>query len=205
MFKDASDKQNFITRTASHATKEHRSGRIDAIPEWAEKPEEYYNSLKEQFESLRDQLRDANTRIEVVASKLKQTLVFKEYEPLQRERDRLTEIIRTIQPQIQVHRELLRAVAHDSWATMFYACAKLILDEEEFNKIDDETANTLRRRHQEYKAPEQINHQTKRNGIKKKRHNFREKYKGNASTLVWSDERGGVVSADKAHIGKPSL
>jgi len=51
MFKNASDNLNFIARTASHATKPSHTGRINDIPSWAREPEEYYNSIRDQYRS----------------------------------------------------------------------------------------------------------------------------------------------------------
>ena len=51
MYSTTSEALNFIKRVASHATKERRNGRIDAIPLWAQQPTEYfieYNGKRKQ-------------------------------------------------------------------------------------------------------------------------------------------------------------
>src|SRR5258708_2136090 len=56
MYKSTSDSENYLQRTGSHATKEMRTGRIDAIPAWAQPAEDYYNSLKDRYHNLVQQL-----------------------------------------------------------------------------------------------------------------------------------------------------
>jgi len=55
-YKNASDLQDYQKRVGSHATKPSRTGRINDLPAWAKEPEEYYRSIRDQVQSLIDQL-----------------------------------------------------------------------------------------------------------------------------------------------------
>lgn len=63
-YKRTLDATTRIARTASHATKPHPLGRIDAIPRWAAEPEDYYNSLRQSYQSIVDQYRAAKADLD---------------------------------------------------------------------------------------------------------------------------------------------
>jgi hypothetical protein len=63
MFKKAGDNAHYLARTGSHSTKESPTGLIRMIPPTAKEPLDYYNSVLEEYETLRRQLEDHNTRL----------------------------------------------------------------------------------------------------------------------------------------------
>jgi hypothetical protein len=51
-YKRAMQNSMWINRTGSHATVPSATGRVDLMPPWAIEPEEYYNTLRGQYQKL---------------------------------------------------------------------------------------------------------------------------------------------------------
>lgn len=145
MFKKSSDREAFIHRTGSHATKEYASGRIDAIPTWAKEPEEYYLSLRERVESVRHQLTAAQANMGQLTQKLKNQLPYAEYRIAQSQAAYWSDMCRALGQSLNNYTSLLRAAASNSWALVFYRCAEAHLAPDMLERISKDTTDLLGR------------------------------------------------------------
>jgi hypothetical protein len=84
LFRKANDQLSFLQRVGSHATKEHATGRIDAIPPNAEQPVEYFNSLHDQYKALQAQYQPLVQEAATYRERLKQTMPYKEFSEFKR-------------------------------------------------------------------------------------------------------------------------
>jgi hypothetical protein len=152
MYKSLSDLSHYLERAGSHATKESRTGRIDAIPKWAQEPEQYYNSLRDRYQSLAAQLKQAEHDLAEINEKLKITLPRKEFLFLDGMKTALGAKAQHLASEASAYRQLVRAASHKSWASTFYYCAQELLDTSVFVRIQEQTQQMLGREHQEIKA-----------------------------------------------------
>jgi hypothetical protein len=194
MFKKSSDQLHFIERTGSHSTKASRTGRIDDIPPWAAEPEEYYNSIRDRWHLLHEQLMDAQEKLTAINEKLRLTLPFKEFEHLTQHKERLAQRARILQEQQSDYRAMARAAASHSWATVFIYVARKLLPLEDFKALEQEVMGLLNREefggiakgNSEFSDEKRANQQAS-SQRRKRRVNWRRQHGG--SVLVWGDNK----------------
>lgn len=196
MFKSTSENLNHINRVASASTREHATGRIDMIPAWAREPEEYYNSVKQQWEVLSSRMREIADQLAEINYKLKRQLPRNEFDFLRSEKIRLGTIYTDLQPEAVKIREIVRAAAMDSWANVFYHCASLMLSREVFSSIDKATQEMLGRsttginKGRSEFSEQKLAGTRRRENLQEKRQRFRDSVKsGDNRRLIWSDEK----------------
>jgi hypothetical protein len=119
MYKSTQDQGDYFNRVASHATKPSRRGIIRDIPAWAKEPEEYYNSLLEQHDTLMTRLHDTRERVIWLRKQLKATLPFETYERLQHELDFATPLLVDLEQQSGLSRAAVRSAANNAWGRCF--------------------------------------------------------------------------------------
>lgn len=199
MYKGASDKLSHINRVASHATKPHGNGRIDEIPSWAREPEEYYNSIKQQYESIGTRLYQAREKVISIKQKLKQKLPWEEFNRLNHQLSHAQPLLIDLEKEASHLRGLARAAARNAWGAVFYYCAELLLDKETFFKINDEAKLILARPMQEI-APGHAEKSNKERArlnrvgeMRKRRNKVHDRRPGQQTRVVWDDEAGGRV------------
>jgi hypothetical protein len=191
MFKASSDKLDYINRVGSHATKARGTGRIDDIPPWAREPEEYYNSIRDQYQALADQFADVQAQLAVINEKLRVTLPFKDFENLRLHKERLAARCTMLQEQAKAYRSLARAAGEKAWATVFYHCAQFVLGKDEFRRIEEQTKEILARPQFEIEAGRSDRSEAALENLRRKekrqhrRHVFRARRQDHA--LVWCD------------------
>jgi hypothetical protein len=189
-FKGVSNVENYLRRTGSHATKEQRTGRIDAIPTWAQEPEQYYNSVKarssaayNQFSYIQGRLAEINKEIDSGVSKDR-------FFRLRAEKEDLGEKFHALQLEVNSYRELMRAVGLKAWTIAFYEIARRKLPNETFLMLVRETREIMGRPEYEVKkgqgewTPEQREKRRQKTRRQEKRHKFRVKLRSanNAQT-----------------------
>jgi len=144
-FKSTSEGMNHIARVASASTRPHPNGRIDLIPTDAREPEEYYNTIRDQYLAMNAQLKIIHARLTELKLQLRETLPFEKFGALKRERDQLAEQYSGLTEECKRLRADVRTSGKDAWAVTFYGIAKRILGTETFNKLDLEVKTLLGR------------------------------------------------------------
>lgn len=196
MFGKSSDRLSEIKRVASHATKPSARGRIDLLPEWAQEPEAYYNSLLERYESLCAQREVVQEELSGIKLRLRQTLPHKEYQFLQERQRGLAARFDILQKEASEYRGAVRAAAEKSWATTFYHFARIGLDRDVFLKLCESTEAALGRvtvpikGGQAEMTDEQRERWQRKTKLQERRHKFRMSHEVERAT-VYSDEKGG--------------
>jgi len=192
MYKGAHDKQSFTQRTASHATKPYASGRVDGIPPWAAEPEEYYRSIRGQWQALNDQLRDCQDKLAAIRQRLKTTLPRKEYDHLIGQREHLANRASVLQEQATSYRSLARQAGLHSWSATFYFVACKMLSKEQLYQIADEAqailgrhVNEIPKGHGEY-TPEKREAVKRQKRQQERRASFHKHHPG-PDRVVWKD------------------
>jgi hypothetical protein len=195
MYKGSSDKLSYIDRVASHSTKARPSGRIDDIPAWAREPEEYYNSVRDQYRLLADQLAKIQHDLAAINEKMKVKagLPFKEFEHLRKHKERLAAKFTALKPQAGAYREIARAAGERAWASVFFHLAQMLLTPDDFRILLKETQELLGRNQVEITKGDGEYSEERREAIrrseqrKKRRRRFRQHHGGNV--VVWSDNK----------------
>jgi hypothetical protein len=187
MFKQSSDKLNYVGRVASHATKPRASGLIEDIPTWAAEPEAYYNSVFVQYQSLADQLKTTQEKLTGINERLRTTLPFKEYEHLRIHKEHLAERFGMLQQQANSFREVARAAGERSWATVFYLVARRLLPPEDFAVLMKEAEQILERPEFQIKKGEGMKSEESKN-------NRREQKKRQVRRANWNKHKTGGVT-----------
>jgi hypothetical protein len=153
-FKGTSESLNHINRVASASTRERANGRIDMIPKNAREPEEYYNSVLEQYRVLREENEKIKSRIEEVQKLLaKPLLPYVERIRLSPEQDILQSQRGTLESKLEHMRQLVRKAGEQAWAELFHSIAKTMLEKDQFIKINNEVERLLgRKEHEVHKS-----------------------------------------------------
>jgi len=194
MYKKNSDQSNFISRTGSHATKESRTGRIDAIPAWAEEPEAYYNSLRDRWRSILEQLIETQNQLAEINRKLKYSMPFKEYEHLRQHKERLSDKVALLQQEQGEYRPLARAAGERAWATIFFFVARKLLPPDDFLILIKETKALLGGR-PEVEISKGEGEKSEEQKIKLREHEHRRRRRVNwnqhktGAVTVWADNK----------------
>ena len=144
-YKSTGDSKDWIERSGSHATRPSATGRIDDLPSWAKEPEEYFNSINQQWQSIKQQTEKTKKELSDVNFRLKQTLAFADYERLACKRDDLADRVNELQQRSHDYRELVRAAAQNAYGTVFFYVAEKVLDLETVWKIQEQTREILGR------------------------------------------------------------
>jgi vacuolar-type H+-ATPase subunit I/STV1 len=193
MFKDSADKLDYIKRVGSHATKPRPSGRIDEVPAWAAEPEQYYNSVRDQYRLLADQLVKTQNALVEINAKLKETLPFKDYEHLRLHKERLGARYGELQEQASHYRSLARAAGEKAWSMVFYHVAERLLTPEDFRALRMETDEIIGRHMYEVKTgegdkSEQV-HENRNAHESRRRRRARWRRHHGGSVTVWADNK----------------
>jgi hypothetical protein len=109
MYKTALRNQMRIHRTGSHSTMPAATGRVDLMPQWAQPPEEYYNTLREQFGLLVVYVSDLQEQIAPYTQALKRPLHPNEFENIRQVHDEYGYLIDILNKQIVALRPIVLA------------------------------------------------------------------------------------------------
>lgn len=201
MFKGTQDNNDWLKRTGSHATRPFANGRIDDLPPWAREPEEYYQSIKKQWDSILEQLHLARERVHDAKIRMRSSLPKIEYERINFKYEHDKRILLELEEKSKDYRMIARAAAKNSFGIVYKFCADRILDHETKTKLENEVQELLGRGETDRieKGKEDLTkEQIHRIGLKTNRANKFKRYcdnkKGDRKTLVWSDEQGGRLS-----------
>lgn len=193
MYKKSSDRLDHIERTGSHATKAHASGLIDDIPGWAAEPEQYYNSIRDRWKSILDQLMAAQSEIAGINEKLRHTLPIKEYTYLIQHKERVLERFHVLEKEQVEYRPLAKAAGDRAWAMVFYYLARKMMPLEDFIVIDKEVREILGRTMAEIKKGQGMMSEQRHASVvrherkKDRRADFRKWY--GRDRLAWADNK----------------
>lgn len=210
MFKGASDKSTYLDRTASHSTKEWASGRIDAVPPFAQEAEDYYRSLRNQYDRVLDQLFKANEAVHNLKVRLRQTLPHEEYKRCQTRYDDLIATKLALEASLTNLRPMVRAAAQNAWGIVYWHVAQRILDVDTRIKIEEqvreflqrEPTDGIKRGSAELSENKRHSHTVRKNR-KTRLNNLRMGRGGNLNVLVYSDENSDIRDHHKV-IDKPT-
>jgi hypothetical protein len=207
MFKGSQDNQDWLNRTGSHATRPLSNGSFSELPSWAKEPEEYFNTIKQQWESILEQLHRARETAHATKLKLKNTLPRQEYDRLIFKYEHEKTLLLELERSSGDYRALVRAAALNAFGTVYMLCADRILDVETKMKLEKEVKEILGRIPSDgidnsrlNRSPEQILHETRRKNKQQRFKNSRDKRKGENGSVVWSDEKGGLLSTPKRGV-----
>ena len=134
MFKGTQVKQDRLKRVASSSTKPHAGGRVDTLPPEAKPFEETYNSLKHQYEAIRDTLKSIQG--EMKAGDLSRR-----------------HLIHHLEGQAKELRELARHGGELPYCIVFYYVARNCMSWDLFLAIDQEVGMIMGRTRHEVPAP----------------------------------------------------
>jgi hypothetical protein len=193
MYKGSADRLSYLARVSSHATKPLASGRIDEIPPWAQEPEAYYNSVRDRYRSLAEQLTTAREKLTEINETLRNHLPFKEFEHLRQHKERLGARVVLLQEQASDYRVMARAAGEKAWMTVFYCVAEKLLSRDDLYAIRDETREILARDPVEVGGGQDAWTPGKRanRAVNKKRRQRRARFQkshGPAERLVWQEK-----------------
>lgn len=165
MYKTTSDKLDRIARVSSHATKGSPTGRVDDLPPDVQEAENYYASLRDQWEKIQDELHTLSNEVHDLKQRLRSTLPHQEFRRVRDTLDRKAERLVMLQRESGDMRAMARAASHESWGALWMFCAQKVLDHKTFMRIDDEVAAWMARPHQEIGkgSGEESAHQRTRN------------------------------------------
>lgn len=144
-FKTTSENLNHIGRVGSASTRPHANGRIDLVPADAREPEDYYNSIRDQYLLMSSQQRKVQDDLAALNKRLKETLPWDEFKPLADERDRLRALAVELQNKCTHFRVDVRQAGKVAWSLAFHAIAKRVLDRERFIELERQTNEALGR------------------------------------------------------------
>ena len=153
-FKSTSQNLSYVARVASASTRPHANGRIDLIPEDAREPEEYYNTLRDQYLAMNQRHQDIRERLTAIKLKLRETMPYADFKKLLDEREALAGQYTELTSELVKLRADVRVSGKDAWAVTFYGIAKRFLDGETMKKIDREVGELLGRPMTEVQAGE---------------------------------------------------
>jgi hypothetical protein len=182
-FKGVSNVENYLRRTGSHATKEQRTGRIDTIPTWAQEPEQYYNSIKEQSQAVFSQFSYLQGRLTEINKEINSGVSKDQFFRLRAEKENLGEKYHALQIEAASYRELMRAAGLKAWTIAFYEMARRKLPPETFSMLIRETREIMGRSEYEIKkgqsewTPEHREKVRQKTRRQEKRRAFRAKLK----------------------------
>jgi hypothetical protein len=151
-YKSFSEAMNHIKRTGSAATREHATGRIDMIPADAREPEEYYNTIRDQYAVLHKQFVANQDRLTWLKAALLKNLPHGDYISLSTEYDNLRAQQTKMQQTIMELRPAVRAAGANAWGVAFKVIARQLLDLELFLKINKEVETLFGRKEHEIKS-----------------------------------------------------
>ena len=138
MYKNTSDKLTYIERVASHSTKEHPNGRIDAVPANAEPPTEYFNTLYKQYNTLFENYKLLTADAAVFRQKLRQRLQRDDYQQTQTQYSRICEQMHHIEEQFAELRPLIRSARNNAADGFRWNMAKTILRADDVRHIENQ-------------------------------------------------------------------
>lgn len=176
MYKNTSESGNYLKRVASHSTKESPTGLIKAVPAWAAEPEEYYNSLKEQYSILQEMIFQVLQDLRWVDLQLTNTLPFEEFKRHDERRTRLVGVLNHLKAESGELRVAVRAAGENAWGICWRLCAKRRLPVDLFATIEADAAALMGRNEFEMRS-----HENRSDEDKKRRHRLqqlREKLNG---------------------------
>jgi hypothetical protein len=194
MYKSSSDNTHYMNRTGSHSTKGSRTGIVYDIPPDAQEAEEYYNSLKEQWGILTDELHTISQDVHALKIKLRSTMPMEEYKKSAYSHDMKVERKLEIEKRCSELRPMVRAAAEKSWHTLFYHVAREMLDPEKFEKIYQNSIDFLERKIHGINvgnselSQEEKDRVHKKNQIRKVQKRLSLRQKGDDKKLVYSTE-----------------
>ncbi len=142
MFKTTQDNEDWLKRTGSHANRPFANGRIDDLPSWAQEPEEYFNSLRQQYEMKMDCIKVAHKLV----LELKTAKGTHPLKSVQQRYDVALSELATLQKEAQLLKQLAHGASTNAWGMVFYVCCKELLDRDLFAKIEQEVTTILRRK-----------------------------------------------------------
>ncbi len=173
MFKSASDRQNDIARTGSHATKPAGTGVVKVLPPEAEPLEVLYQDALTQFKAASDQRVRIEDKLQQLNHILRNTVPHEEYKRATTQQNALRAQLDSLLANHAALRESVRQRHEMVWASVFVANARAMLSDELFagvraatndamQAIVGRTRPDVRRTEAESKTPEQRKLETRR-------------------------------------------
>lgn len=129
------DSQMRHARTGNHSTKEAATGRVKLMPAWALEPEEYYNTLRLQYDILVAHLHDLHEQIRPYTDTLKRNLPFTEYEAVKEIHSGFGQAIQIIQNELHALAPVVWAADHAARDAISFHLARRYLDFDTQQKI----------------------------------------------------------------------
>jgi Iap family predicted aminopeptidase len=176
-YKTANENLNHIHRVASASTREHANGRIDMIPPNAREPEEYYNTIRDQYFAMNASFVRNQERLRVLKEQLRHTLPHHDYLRVNAEYNNLASRQTKMQDDLSNLRLIVHAAGSQAFGTVFKEVAKLVLDYETFVKICREVETLLGRPEHEIKQrggkANPTEHQRQRKKLQERRQQVR--------------------------------
>lgn len=142
-YKGTQEALDHIHRVGSAATRPSARGIIHDLPSWAQKPEEYFNSLTESYDVANKQLFKLRARAAWLKFRIKTNQASKG-EILEFEED-LLPVLKQLENELDGLRCATLAAARTAWSTIFYFLAKDRLDPTMFQAIHEATHKILQR------------------------------------------------------------
>jgi len=143
MYKATQEKTDHIERVGSAATRPSARGIIRDIPEWAQKPEEYYNSVLDAFQIANKQVFALRSRAAFLRLRIKTGQATpgetREYH------DDLRPVLERMESEIDQLRHAVMAASTSSWAAIFYGVARQMLEDDAFAAINSVVRDILGR------------------------------------------------------------
>jgi hypothetical protein len=142
-YKRTQEASDHINPVASAATRPSARGIFHDLPAWAQKPEEYFNSLTESYDVANKQLFKLRSRAAWLKLRIK-TNQASPGEILEYNED-LLPVLKEIEGELDSLRSATMAAARSAWSLIFYHRAKDMLESATFQAINEATQKILQR------------------------------------------------------------
>lgn len=139
MFKKTSERLSHMERVASHATKEHASGRIDMIPTDAQQPVDYFNDLHDQYKSLNANYQLLMAEAAMLRRQLKQRMSYDEFRRIEGQSNAVGQMMHHIQQRLADLRPSIRDARRDATGAFKWHLAKEMLRQAEVEHINKQS------------------------------------------------------------------
>jgi hypothetical protein len=142
-YKRTQEQTDHLGRVGSAATRPSSRGIFRDIPDWAQEPEEYFNSLAESYTIANRQLYALRSRAAWLKFRMG-THAASPGEIAEYQQD-VEPLIEKLERELDLLRHAVTAAARTSWSTVFFFQAKQLLDAEMFKRINSSTHEILQR------------------------------------------------------------
>jgi hypothetical protein len=186
-FKNTSGSLNHIARVASASTRPRATGRIDLIPPDAKEPEEYYNTIRDQYFEMNARFQHNQARLTELKAQLRQNLPKYGYERANAEYVNLKPQQAKLQDELAHLRIAVHAAGANAYGIVFKEVAKRVLDSETIVKIAREVEALLGRPEHEITRRSDGGSKTRSDKLKDRRRKVRF---GAERRQAWQERQG---------------